>query len=97
MTKALAGRSNTSRGLPVCSMWPAIHHHDAIGHLERLFLIVRDEDRGAVDLTVQHAQPLPQLLAYLGVKRAERLIEQQHARLRRQRPRQGHALPLSAG
>ena len=42
-------------------------------------------------------QPLPQFLPHLGVERAERLVEQQHARLSRQRPGQGHALPLAAG
>ena len=46
---------------------------------------------------MQPAQPAAQLLAHLGVERAERLVEQQHARLDRQRPGQGHALPLAAG
>ena len=74
-----------------------VHHHDAVGHLQRLFLVVGDEDRGDVQLVVQPAQPAPQLLAHLGVERAERLVQQQHLRLDRQRARQRHALPLAAG
>jgi hypothetical protein len=42
------------------------------------------------------AQPAAQFLAHLGVERAERLVEQQHARLDGQRAGQRHALPLAA-
>ena len=38
-----------------------------------------------------------QLLAHLGVERRQRLVEQQHRRLRRQRARERHALLLAAG
>jgi hypothetical protein len=58
---------------------------------------VGDEDAGDVDLVVQPPQPAPQLLAHLGVERAERLVEQQHLRLDRQRAGQRHALALAAG
>ena len=40
-----------------------VHHHHAVGDLERLFLIVGDEHAGDVDLVVQLAQPAAQLLA----------------------------------
>ena len=75
----------------------AIHDHDAIRHLQGLFLIMGDENRGHLDLGVQVAQPAAQLLAHLGIERAERLVEQQHARLDRQRPRERDALTLPAG
>ena len=74
-----------------------VHHHHPVGDFERFFLIVGDEDRGHVDLVMQRAQPLPQFLAHLGVERAERLVEQQNARLDRQRTRQRDALALAAG
>ena len=48
-------------------------------------------------LVVQAAQPAAQLLAHLGVQRAERLVQQQQLGFHRQRPRQRHALPLAAG
>ena len=74
-----------------------VHHDDAVGELERLFLIVGDEDAGDVDLVVQPPQPSAQFLAHLGVERAEGLVEQQHLRLDRERARQGDALALAAG
>ena len=73
------------------------HHHDAVGDVHRLLLVVGDEHGGHVDLVVQPAQPGAQLLAHLGVERAERLVEQQHLRLDRERPGQRHALALAAG
>ena len=74
-----------------------VHQHHAVGHFERFFLVVRDEDAGDVQLVVQAPQPAAQLLAHLGVERAERLVQQQHLGLDRQRARQRDALPLSAG
>jgi len=73
-----------------------VHHHHAVGHFHRLFLVVGDEDAGHVHLVVQPAQPAPQLLAYLGVQRAEGFVEQQHLGLHRQRTRQRDALALAA-
>ncbi len=73
------------------------HHHDAVGKLQRLFLVVGDEDGGVAGPVVDFAQPAAQLLADLGVERAERLVEQQHARLDGERAGQRHALPLAAG
>jgi hypothetical protein len=52
--------------------------------------------RGHVQVVVQAAQPAAQFLAHLGVERAEGFVEQQHARLHRQRARQGDALALAA-
>ena len=74
-----------------------VHDHDAIGQLERLLLVVGDEHAGEVNLVVQPAQPATQLLPDLGVERAERLVEQQHLRLDRERARQRDALALAAG
>ena len=48
-------------------------------------------------LVVQPAQPLAQLGAHLRVERAERLVEQQHRRIDRERPREAHPLALAAG
>src|SRR3954468_8208597 len=55
-----------------------VHHHDLLGHLHGLLLIVRHEDRGHVNLVVEAPQPLAQLLADGRVERAERLVEQEH-------------------
>jgi len=34
-----------------------VHQHDAVGHLQRFVLVVRDEDAGDVKLVVQATQP----------------------------------------
>jgi hypothetical protein len=57
---------------------------------------VGDEDRGDVQIIMQAPQPLPQLLAHLGVERAERLIQQQDARLDCQRAGKRDPLALAA-
>ena len=72
-------------------------HDHTVGELQRLLLVVRHEHRGDVDLLVQLTKPAPQLLAHLGVERAERLVEQQNARLDGERTRERDALALAAG
>ena len=74
-----------------------VDDHDLLGDLQRLLLIVRDEDRRHVHLVVEAAQPGAQLLAHAGVERAERLVEQQHVRLDGERAGERHALALAAG
>ena len=73
-----------------------VHDRDVVGDGHRLLLVVGDQDGGDVDLVVQAAQPLAQLRADLRVERAERLVEQQHARLDRERAGERHALALAA-
>ena len=46
---------------------------------------------------MQVVEPAAQLLADARVQRAERLVQQQHLRPRRERPCQRHALALPAG
>mmetsp|Transcript_1013 Transcript_1013/g.2513 ORF Transcript_1013/g.2513 Transcript_1013/m.2513 type:complete len:443 (-) Transcript_1013:3285-4613(-) len=74
-----------------------VHQHDAVGHLQRLVLVVGDEDAGDVQLVVQAAQPAAQLLAHLGIQRTEGFVQQQHARLHREGTGQRDALALAAG
>ena len=73
-----------------------VHHHDLLGDVHRLLLVVRDEDRRHVHLVVQAAQPDAQVLAHPRVERAERLVEQQHLGLDGERARERHALALAA-
>ena len=74
-----------------------VHHPDPVGHGERLLLIVRHQNRRDPELPLYLANGPPQALPDLGIEGAERLIEQQHFRLVRQRPGHRHALLLSAG
>ena len=75
----------------------AVHHADPVGHAERFFLIVSHHDRRDADRALDLADRAAQLVADLRVQRAERLVEQQHARLMRERTRYRHALLLAAG
>ena len=49
-----------------------------------------------MQLVMQAAQPAAQLLAHLGIQRAEGLVKQQHLGLHRQGAGQGNALALAA-
>ena len=73
------------------------HHRDAVAHRERFLLVVRDEHEGDPELGLQRLQLDLEVLAQPGVERAERLVEQQHARPEHERPRERDALLLAAG
>ena len=74
-----------------------VEHDHLVGNFERLLLIVRDEETRHMNLVMQQPKPRPQLFAHLGVKGAERLVQQQHLGPRCQCPRQRHPLALAAG
>ena len=59
-----------------------VEHGDAVAHAERLVLVVGDEDEGDADLALDRLQLDLHLLAQLEVERAQRLVQQQHARAR---------------
>ena len=73
------------------------HDGDAVGEVERFFLIVghiKKGDAGALLYVLEFAL---HLLAQFEVERAERLVQQQQLRLQNQRAGNGDTLPLSAG
>jgi len=74
---------------------PRIDHHNPVGYVKRLFLVMGDEDRRHVYLVVQPSQSGPELLADIRIQGAEWLIEQQHSGLDGECAGQGHALPLA--
>ncbi len=74
-----------------------VHHHHAVGHRQRLFLVVRHQDRGHAEPSLQQPDLAAQPLALLGIEGRQRLVEQQQARRGGQRPRQRDALLLAAG
>ncbi len=76
---------------------PAVHHRDAVGHGERLFLVVRHVDRRDADLALQPLQLDLHVVAQLLVERAERLVEQEHGRPGDERARERDPLLLAAG
>ena len=74
-----------------------VHHRDAVGQDQRLFLVVGDEDRGEAEPALQAAHLELHGLAQLAVERAERLVEQQQARVEDDGAGERHALLLAAG
>ena len=76
---------------------PLVEDDDAVGELDRLLLVVGDEHGGVAGLVVDLAEPAAKVAPDLGVERAERLVEEEDARLDGKRAGKRHALALAAG
>ena len=76
---------------------PPAHHQHAVGQRHRLEQIVGDQQRGLAGALERLRQLALQHHAGLRVDRRERLVEQQHRRIDRERARQRHALAHAAG
>src|SRR4029079_11270806 len=76
---------------------PGRHHADAVAHRERLLLIVGHEERRDADHDLDPADLLTELAPHLGVECRERLVEEQHLGLDRERSCKCDALLLAAG
>ena len=74
-----------------------VEHRQPVAHGQGFFLIVGDVDEGDPDPLLDGFQLDLHLLAQLQVQGAQRLIEQQHARMVDQGARQGDTLALPAG
>src|SRR5438128_12627451 len=72
-----------------------VQHCDAIAQLQRVRLMVSDEDRRHTNLSEECANLAAQVNARLRIKRAEWFVEQQHLRFVSQRPSDRHPLLLS--
>ena len=73
-----------------------VHHRDPVRQRERFGLIVRHINERDADFLLQVDQLDLHFLAELGIERRERLIEQQHRRMRHECARDGDALLLAA-
>ena len=73
-----------------------VHDRDAVGHRERLLLVVRDVEERDADLALDRLELHLHLLAQLEVERAERLVEQQHGGPVDERAGERDALALAA-
>ena len=54
-----------------------VHHHDAVGHRHRFFLVVRDHDGGDAEPALQILDLVAQPQPHARIERGERLIEQE--------------------
>ena len=73
-----------------------VHHRDPVRQRERLGLVVRHVDERDADLLLHVDELDLHLLAQLGVERRQRLVEQQHRRMRDERAGDRDALLLAA-
>ena len=91
-------RRGRGRSMPRSSATtPIAEHDDAIGERHRLGHVVGDEHGGEAMLAPDAREQLVHLGAGQRIERAERLVEEQHARAADQRARQRDALLLAAG
>ena len=74
-----------------------LHHPHLVGHGEGFVLVVGDQNRRGLRRLEDVAHFLAQPLAQRHIQIGKRLVQQQQARLRGQRPRQRHPLLLAAG
>ena len=75
---------------------PVVQDGDDVGERQRLFLVVGHEHDGRAEGCEQLLDLGAQAVAQARVQRGERLVEQDQARLRSQRPGHGDALLLAA-
>jgi hypothetical protein len=73
-----------------------IHDRDSVRHRERLFLIVRDIDRGDSEIPLKRSQLKHHLLPQPSVKSAERLVKKENAWLEDERACECDPLLLAA-
>ena len=73
------------------------HHGDAVGHGQRLFLVVGDEHERDAGFFLELLELHPHGLAQLEIERRQRFVEQEDLRARRHGAAERHALLLSPG
>ena len=96
--EAVGGPGQQLRGRGVLGEPPALaQYRDGVTDLDRLVDVVGDEQDRLAELALQPQQLLLQALADDGVDGAERLVHQQHGRVRGERARHADALLLPAG
>ena len=92
--RSFAGLVNILSVGPISTSSPEVEERGRVRDARRLLQVVRDDDDR--QLALQLVQQLFDLLRRDRIERARRLVEQQHFRLVRQRPRDAQPLLLAA-
>ncbi len=95
--EAVGGCGGQLRRSPELAQPAVDQHADAVGERGGVAEVVRHEQRGEVQLREQVLQLSADDAAGLCVERRERLVEEQHGRVARQRASEGDTLALAAG
>ena len=96
-TNASAGAASSSPRRPELEDPAVDDDADAVGQRGRVLEVVRDEQRRQPQLGQQLGELAADDVARVRVERRERLVEQEHRRVARERPRERDPLPLAAG
>ena len=83
-TNRVRGRKYISSRRPDLLDAAGVHHRDLVGHRQRFFLVMGDEQECDPDAPLQRLQLRAHLLPQLRIERRERLIEQQDVGLQHQ-------------
>ena len=74
-----------------------IHHHDGVGHGQRLFLVVGNVNETDPQTLLNIFEFGLHIFAQFQIQRRQRFIQQKHTRIVRQSARDGHPLLLPTG
>ena len=74
-----------------------MHDRNLVGHRQRFFLIVRDEQKGDSRALLHGFQFRAHLAPQFQIERRQRFVQQQNRGFQHQRPGQRHALLLASG
>ena len=97
-TNASAGRVDELLGRAELAQLPVDDHADRSASASRVLVVVRHEQRRQAELARGARASSARTVDFVcGVERRERLVEQQHAGLARERARERDALALAAG
>ena len=91
------GKAHGLFGRTHCHDPALVHDRDAIGHNERLVLVVGHVENRHVRLAENRGEVVGEPMLEQRIEGGERLVDQQHARLDHQRPRERDALRFTAG
>ena len=96
-TNASSGRATSSAGDDALPQLPVDEDSHLVRERGRVLEVVRDEDHRQPEVAQQLAQLEPHRRLRVRVERRQRLVEEQHVRLARERAGERDALLLAAG
>ena len=94
-TKASAGAASSSAAVPSWRIAPVDDHADAVGERRGVLEVVRDEQRRQAQLGEELRELAADDAARVRIERGERLVEQQHGRVARERAGKRDSLALA--
>ena len=96
-TNGSPGCATSSAGRADLAQRPVDDHADAVGERRGVLEVVRDEQDRDAEPASRSCSSARTTALRVGVERGERLVEQQHLRVARERSRERDALALAAG